>query len=265
MGSLAAATVVVYYLTHGTELTPDSASYLEVAKRILDGGNPVDLERTPGYPLLLALAGGNLTAATVVQGVLFVASAVGVAFLAQRAVGRWWAGLAIGGLCAMSPDVLGFARTITSEMMALALLVAVACLLVTFTPRKVWPLAGMLALLAFTRLEFVPLPAVLFVVLLALRPARRTAIHAFVATGLIYALLGGYVLANSITNDYAGLSVISRINLLGKVMQYRMQDKAPQRYAGISDTSAGISGPMWAGRTSETTRARGISGTTARN
>jgi hypothetical protein len=139
-----------------TELTPDSASYLEVATR-----NP--RRREPGRPgahsplsASACVRRRNITAASVLQGVLFVASAVGVAFLAQRAVDRWW-------------------------------LVTFAPLNESVADRRVARGLGLHA--APSSCRYPPCSSSCSLVD---GPARRTAFHAFDASGLIYAMLVGY-------------------------------------------------------------------------
>ncbi len=108
---VATVSVIFQLVDEGAALTPDSASFMRAASGILDG-NPFDVKRTPGYPVLLAVAGKDTTAAIILQGFLFVFCAVGVGFLTQRATGRWWAG-ATGALFGLMELPLDYTRTIT--------------------------------------------------------------------------------------------------------------------------------------------------------
>ena len=229
---VATVSVIFQLVDEGAALTPDSASFMRAASGILDG-NPFDVKRTPGYPVLLAVAGKDTTAAIILQGFLFVFCAVGVGFLTQRATGRWWAG-ATGALFGLMELPLDYTRTITSELLAMTLLVAVACLAATFTPRRTWPTAAIVALLVFTRPEFLALPAVLLVLVLVAYGDRRARVHAVLAAGAIYALVGLYILGNNAINDYPGFTVVTEINSLGKAMQYGLQDEAPSRYSTLT-------------------------------
>ena len=127
---VATVSVIEQVIDEKVGLTPDSPGFLEAARGILDG-NPFDVKRTPGYPALLALAGANVTAAALLQAVLFVGCAVGVGFLAQRATGRWWAG-ATGALFGLMELPLDYSRNVTSELLAMTLVVAVGCLAAVF-------------------------------------------------------------------------------------------------------------------------------------
>ena len=140
---------------------------------------------------------------------------------------------------------LDFSRAITSELLAMTLVVAVGCLAAVFRPSRLWPSALVVALLVFTRPEFLALPAILLVLVGLSYRDRRTQVHALLATASIYALVGLYVLANNAINGYPGFTVISRINSLGKAMQYGMHDEAPGRYARLT---ASIDAHLRAGR-----------------
>jgi hypothetical protein len=244
VSAVASVAAVAALVRHSPLLTQDTPSFLTAAHRIIHHGNPVDAMRTPGYPLLLALTGESPRVAMVAQAVLFVLSAVGVAFLAQRATRRWWAGLVTGVYFSASSYQLEWLRTIGSEMLAIFLLTAVACFAVTFRPSRLWPSAGVVCVLVFTRLEFVLLPVLLLVLILVGRYGRRTNLQAVAAAAGIYALLAVYAAANGAMNGYTGISVVSPINQFGKVLQYRMRDedvtaRYPRTAAAVEEYLAG--------------------------
>lgn len=60
---------------------------------------------------------------------------------------------------------------------------------------------------------------------------RGLALHALAAVAVFYGVLGLYIHANGPKNAYGPFIVIPRINGLGKIFQYRMQDDAPAKYA----------------------------------
>jgi hypothetical protein len=233
VGLWALAAMAIHFWREPIVLTPDSASFMRAAEHIL-GGNPVDNARTPGYPALLAIVQNDPRAATMVQGFLFVAAAIGVAFLGQRASGRWWVGLVTGAAFAISWAPVHYARTIGSEALSIPAFVALACVVVTFEGRRVLLGSVLVALLVFTRLEFIALPALLVALVWLGRPRRRTLYWALGAAAATYTALVLYAVANGVTNDYYGLSVVSRINRLGKVMEYRMQHRAPARFDDVT-------------------------------
>jgi hypothetical protein len=155
-------------------------------------------------------------------------------FLGYRIVGRWWGGAIPAVFFAVDPYTLAYARTVGAEALAMFLLLAVACVGVGFATRRIALGAVTVCWLAFTKLEFAALPLVLLAVVVCSRPGRGIVVRAAVAVLGIYVLLGCYVVGNAIVNDYAGISVVSPINCLGKVIQYRMQSKAPAEYARIT-------------------------------
>ena len=114
-------------------LTPDSGEYVRGALAWRDGSGPlVELNRTPGYPLLLlatfALFGVGAGGILVVQNVLAVASCALVTWTATR-VATARAALAVGVLYALEPWSLAFANyalTETATAFAVALAAALA-------------------------------------------------------------------------------------------------------------------------------------------
>ena len=138
--------------------------------------------------------------------------------------------------------LLSYVKPIMSEGLALWLLtlltLAVVYFISTRRVRAFWIAAACFLPLIFTRPEWVYLPVPLFAYLLlvAVRRSvdRRIFRHALVALALIYAIVGCYIGINALANHYAGLTAIENLNLVGKVLQYNMQNEAPPQYAHIS-------------------------------
>src|SRR5262249_27914286 len=63
---------------------------------------------------------------------------------------------------------------------------------------------------------------------------RKLLPHALVACLGLYAVLGLYIAANSVQNGCACVTYIQNLNLLGKIMDYRMQHEAPPQYDGLT-------------------------------
>ncbi len=63
---------------------------------------------------------------------------------------------------------------------------------------------------------------------------RRLLPTAAIALGVLYGMLGGYVILNRVQNSCTCVTYISNVNLLGKVMQYRMEREAPPQYAALT-------------------------------
>ena len=147
------------YAVHGNPqvfVQPDTNSYVQPARMLLErgrfespGGRP-EIQRTPGYPLLLTLGvfTGRLTATTIiVQILLGVGTVFGVALLARRwswQVAQWAA-----VFYALDPLSVLYPSTLMAETLFAAVFVAHLCALahVLDTPRSVaWPVAaGVLA------------------------------------------------------------------------------------------------------------------------
>jgi hypothetical protein len=242
---------VAYYVNYPrVELNADTPAYLRVVNRIYMHTQPyflVDIWRLPGYPLLItfvyALYGqGNLMAVSIVQGILFVLATMEMYVLAILVLKHTWMAFLIGLLIGTNIILLSYIKPIMSEGLALWLLTTLALAVVSFmrTLRMsvMWIVVVCMVLVLFTRPEWIYLPVPLFAyfLLVAVRGkvVRRFLIHALLALVFIYALLGSYIGINTQVNHYPGLTAIENFNLLGKVLQYNMQDEAPARDAQIS-------------------------------
>ena len=98
----------------------DANGYWELAGQIADGGEfavhdpPRRIMRMPGFPALLALAGGNFLAARLLLSVVGTV-ACGLVFLVGRELINESAGLWAAGITAVSPAMVGFSVLILSE------------------------------------------------------------------------------------------------------------------------------------------------------
>ena len=240
--------VLAYYLNHPTpETYPDTATYLSVTQQILSSGKLVDTVRQPGYPLLIALAflvagQGNLLAVSITQGVLFVLAVGEVYIITCLLTRRAWMGLVVGLLVGANISLLSYVKPILSEGFSLwfvtSLALALLLFLRTWRIRYFWLAAAFLLIASMTRAEWVYGPVLLlaFLLLIAARHGRfrRLAPHVLGAALLIYAVLGLYIYENAAVNGFAGVTVVQRANLLGKVLQYDMQGEAPPQYAALA-------------------------------
>jgi len=229
------------------EFSYDTPSYLTVTQHILANGNLVDPLRTPGYPFLVALVflvagAGNFLAVSLVQGVLFVLATLEVYVLTVLLLRKSWVAFAVGLLVGTNTYLLSFVKPIIVEGFALWLTVSLALAVVLFIqtvkPGYLWLVAGFMLVLFMTRPEWIYLPAPLFAYLLiATRrhgKLRRLLLHGIVAVVLLYSVLGLFIYANATQNGYAGISYVQNINMVGKVLQYHMQDEAPPQYAAVA-------------------------------
>jgi hypothetical protein len=204
---------IVYAPLVSDNVAPDTPSYRAAAEALLDGsyttpvhagfyyelrtrslvdvtGEPVpraawsaperQIFRPPGYPSLLALAGGGRSEASqwvalVLQALLFGAGV----FLLVETVALWWSpklALASGALYALDPYSKHYVALLLSEALAATLLLAcVYGFTRAWRGRAVrwWAVAGAAAgALTLTRVVFVLVP-VLLVVAALVAPGRR--------------------------------------------------------------------------------------------
>jgi 4-amino-4-deoxy-L-arabinose transferase-like glycosyltransferase len=228
------------------EFSYDTPSYLHVTQQFLASGNPVDPLRTPGYPLLVALifllAGvGNFLAVAVVQGILFVIATLEIYVLTALVLRRSWVAFLVGVLVGTNTYLLSFVKPIIVEGFALWLTTSLALAVVLFVkrlkPGYLWLAAGFLLLLFMTRPEWIylPIPLLAYLLFIARRygKLRQLLPHGLAATAVLYGVLGLFILVNATQNGYLGVSYVQRINLVGKVLQYHMQNEASPQYAEV--------------------------------
>ena len=252
---ITAGMTVIYYVDYPhPELIADSPAYLVVADRIYRHTNPyflVDIWRLPGYPLLIALAyhiygPGNLQAASKVQGILFVLATIEIYVLALLVLKRTWMAFIIGLIVGSNVILLSYVKPMMSEGLALWLLTTLTLAVVyyvrTLRLHAFWLVVVCLVPLVFTRPEwlYLPVPLFAFVLLVAVRRGMHwksclvVLLNAVLALTCIYTLVGYYIYINTQQNGYPGLTAVENFNLMGKVLQYNMQDEAPPQYAQIS-------------------------------
>lgn len=246
---LITACVTLGYYTNRplVETDPDTVAYVQVAGTIAHSLKLVDDARLPGYPLLMALtfavAGwGNLGAVSIVQAILFVLAALEVYIIACLILRNSALALIVSLPIAISTHLLSFVKPILSEGLALflvtSLALAVVIYLVSHQPAALWAIAACLVALFLTRPEWIYLPLPLFAYLLVIAwrrgQLRKLLPHALAACLGLYAVLGLYIFTNSVQNGCACVTYIQNLNLLGKIMDYHMQNEAPPQYDGLT-------------------------------
>lgn len=239
---------VAYYISYPQiEQNPDTISYLLVVERSQVRPdllvNPV---RLPGYPLFIRLVymlegRGNLAAVSDLQAVLFILITLEIYLIALLVFRRIWLAFLVGLLVGTNLILVSYIKPIMSEGLAAFLLTTLTLIVVCFvlTPQvwKVWLITLFLLLLTFTRPEWVYLPSPLLAYLLLVvirRRGRRQlvqyGIHAVLSLMLIYLCVGAYIERNGIQNDYQTLTSVVNFNLMGKVLQYGMENEvSPKR------------------------------------
>lgn len=240
--------VIAYYTNHpNPEVYSDTTEYLAATQHIMTNGKLIDAMRLPGYPLFIAVGfliggQGNLAAVSIIQGILFVIAVLEIYIITCMVTHRAWMGLIVGLLVASNTYLLTFIKPLLSEGFSLwivtSLALAIFLFMRTLRIRYFWLIAAFLLMAFMTRPEWIYAPVLLFAFLLMLARRRgkfrRLAPHALAAVLVLYGVLGAYIYENAALNGYAGVSIVQRINLLGKVMQYDMQNEAPPQYATLT-------------------------------
>jgi hypothetical protein len=241
---LALFVTTLYYLSRPyVEVTADTPSYLAVVNQMRLTGNPLNIFRLPIYPLFIliicALTGrDNLLAVSIVQGGLFVLTALEFYLLVALIFRRSWLACLVSIFVGTNVILISYGKPIMTEGLSLWLLttnvlIAVS-LMHTWNLRLVWAQAVFLLLLFFTRPEWIAFPLILFGYLLFTGRCRSflrpLLVRVLIACGVLYVLVGAYIAGNSLVNHYVGLTSVENMNLLGKVIQYRMYNETTPEY-----------------------------------
>lgn len=250
LATITAVVVEVYYLNHpGVDTNPDTSSYLNVARDILTYGRFVHTDRTPGYPILLVLfyrvqGGDNLSLISAVQGAFFVVATLEAYVLGLLLFRRPWVAFLIGALAGMDVSQLSFIKPILTESLALFEVMSLVLAVVFFIRRAraltLWIVIVLTLVLFMTRPEWIylPVPLLAYLMLIAWRRGRLRSLlpHTLAGLVLLYAVLGSYIYVNATQNGLGGVTEIQNIQLVGKVMQYHMQNEAPPEYDSLAQT-----------------------------
>jgi hypothetical protein len=245
---IASTTTIIYYLNYPfVETNIDTGGYTAAYKQLITTGNPVNDFRMPTYSffffIVYAFAGqNNLFAVGITQGVLFVAVALEIyviAFLLFRAT---WVAFAVGLLVGTNYVLLSYCKPIMTEGLSMWFLASIfLCAILFIRSGRLlffWLSSFFLLLLMFTRPEWILFPFLLYgyMILITRKRLRPRALYPKVAVMLllIYSLTGAYIYRNAQLNGVIGLSTVDNMNLIGKVVQYRMQNDIPQ-HATASD------------------------------
>jgi hypothetical protein len=233
------ALVHVFALLHHptTIASTDGDEYLGVANSILTTGNFFDPLRTPGYPAFLALVflirgAHDITAVFVAQIALVIAATYEIYLLVARLTKQRYLASVTALLVGCNLFVLQWEFAIRVE--ALAFWTLVTLFLVAerlLHGLRPWALVlfGVLLFFAIMVRPFDILIPALMISALALRGIwigewRAHVLRLGLVFVLVYGAILGYTQLNGLVTGYAGLSYASNVNLLGKVMEYRLQD-----------------------------------------
>ena len=231
--------IVTLHQTPLFHLTSDSPRYFEGATRILRGGpisTPLD---TGGYslflvPFVLLNGTGHLTYIVYAQMLLMVLSVFEVYLLTYRIAGHRWIGVVVASILALNVYVLDWEREIMTEALAFWMIITVFLVFehALRTSNNRWLVVALLlaGLTVVERPLYVYVPAVLIVVLVyravRMRVVRATWKPILIASTVGYGVIGLVILSNLINFGYGGISYVSNINMLGKIMEYHMENLA---------------------------------------
>jgi len=148
----------------------------------------------------------------------------------------------VGLIIGTNIDLLSFIKPDTAEGLSLWIVASLALAVTIFirSPRAslLWVVALFVLLAFMTRPEWIYIPIPLFAYLLALAAQSgkllRLLPHALLATLALYGCLGLFIHVNATQYDFPGITEVQSINLLGKVMEYHMQNEAPPQYATVT-------------------------------
>lgn len=242
---VAASMLVAYFLNRPqASMYPDSSNYLDGARGLLQGHlfSPV---RLPGYPAFLLVFGavtGFSGGVLVAQGLIYVGAVALTYYVVRRTFAHTWIAALAGLMMATDLFAAAYAKTMLSETLALGIVTGLAATSASFMlhprARSLWALAALATSAALTRPEwtYFGLAAAAYFGALMIRRSdlRRLAWHGLAALTACYVVIGGYIAGNALTNGFVGSTEITNLSLLGKVMQYHMQDEAPASWASTA-------------------------------
>lgn len=231
-----AAVRAALFFVYQPVVYPDTGTYHELAAQLLawDFSGYVGV-RTPGYPLLLMLAGQNHVLVWVLQSVLGIAVAVLLFRICYAHTASPALALAAGLAHGLAVNQLFFEANILSETLTTFFVVlAIACLVDHLAARRRGRAAGAgfaSAMAALTRPGYLYLgPLLALLVLCFERGGRRHA--AWIAVAFVLPVLG-WAAFNKATIDYFGLSTNMGYGLTNH--SGRFMEKAGDEHALLRD------------------------------
>jgi hypothetical protein len=232
------ARIVFAQHTNDFGLYPDTVSYARTGNLMLDKKTFSDPWRTPIYPVFLSIVSRHfgvdekftytenlkrmLVFVTIIQTVLGIVSSFILFFVLRRfRIPVFLAGI-VSILFVCDPQLITFERSLLTETFALFWMTVFLGLstfllhtkkLYLFVFIFVWSILGFLL-----RPAYLPLPMILYCTILFFRPTRITAWFSALSIILYLFVIGSYMVSNQRMYQYGGMTRISDINLLGKIL-----------------------------------------------
>jgi hypothetical protein len=225
----------------------DSPQYLEVARDLADFSLDALHNRTPGYPVLLALTGSRdrPTHALFFVSLLLHVSSVWLLGAVLYAVGieTGWL-ILLCSLLLLPPYVEPAAYVMTENLAQFTLVTGLACLVLWFAHRTPWLLlvsALAIGYSGITRPAYEALALAVSVVLLIMPRASRgdRTSHADVAKAAVALVAGSLVIVGTVSFvnyrkfNYAGVSPLLGFHLSTKTMTF--VERLPDEYAAVRE------------------------------
>jgi hypothetical protein len=219
-------------------------SYIQSARGILQFSFHALGNRTPVYPLLLALCGLNTRAIWITQSILGVAASLMIFEMAFRRTRHGLFSLLVGLACSLAPEVLIYESSIMTEALTNFLLVASLWLFTRFDDEGksnvLYPLGlgSIVALACLTRPLMLGLVPVYFCFLVPLWPPAKNLQREAITKTLSFALpvivmiFGWCGLVYLNTGSFTPTTLAGH-NLMDQVDPY--VELAPEKYAVLRD------------------------------
>lgn len=254
-----AATLSQHQLAYTTY--SDTLSYFQAAQAIAK--SPIHLLapiRTPAFPLLLlivlsVMGWTHFNAIVHAQMVLLVVAIFESYALVFHLTRRRVVAVIIASLLATNLYVLSWERVLLSELLAIVAIITTCFFFERFLrrPNHVMTvgLTAALILTVMTRPNYVYLPALLLIAALgwSLWTKRLAEFkRPLLASGaLLVVVIGGYMAGHALGYGGFGLTTVSNQTLLGKILEYHMQDEnTDPRYAQLrQDLDSYIASGQW--------------------
>jgi len=235
---LVALAVRAIYFTalHSIAIYPDSVEYLSSAQKI--ESFKIDVSRVPIYPLFIQVAsqilsGFSMERATVLLQMVTSSIGVVLVFLISRNLFKSTIKAFIVSIfCAVSVCLINWDFLVLTESLSIFLVLLLLLSFMMYMRKKsvVYMIMAFVisGLMMFIRPFYIAFPIMVLMAFLLYgfleSRVRQVVVTGVLAIAVIYTCLIGYMYLNMTQNKYFGISDVSVINSLGKVLQYDMYD-----------------------------------------